>query len=131
MAVEVVLVERARIPSGVEFPPLEAPRCGFLALTIQRVADRCGRSATLVRLCCASRRDEQYFQKLPRLQLLMAAVVGCGAVGTGLARPRKAELAAFQKPTAGDIGDGQTLCQCIVQAGDQYLARLEDRENHR
>ncbi len=123
MAINIVVVDAARLPAGVEFPPLEAARYGweqYLSLEGEALRERCWRANVLVVLDTAIGAPE--LAAMPRLELLVAA----GGAGAGLDRAvAEARGVRVQTMADADLGDpaaAQALCGRIVAAIDAFIA---------
>lgn len=131
MAVKIVVVGSGRLPTGVEFPPLQAPKYGweeYPALADAELVDRCWRAEIVVLLSPGRTVDRAMLEAMPRLQLLIAVGDAAARLDQDAARDRGIELLGF--PGALDSGpvDARDLCTRVVRAIDYYLGSLERGE---
>ncbi len=128
MAVKIVVVDRAQLPAGVEFPPLEASKYGweeYPSLSEEDMPDRCWRADIVV---CLSDRiciDRNMLEKMPRLKLLVMAAGPSNRLDQGAAREQGVELLAFPDGRVDDAAAAQELCNRIVAAINHYLRSVD------
>ena len=128
MAVKIVVVGSAQLPSGVEFPPLEAPKYGWEQcprLAGAELVERCWRAEIVVLLASNIVVDRAMLDRMPRLQLLITVGDAAGRLDQGAASEQGVELLAFPDALASEPGGAQELCSRIVRAIDHYLGSLE------
>jgi phosphoglycerate dehydrogenase-like enzyme len=128
MAEKIVVVGSAQLPSGTEFPPLEAMKYGweeYPSLRPGELADRCWRAEIVLLLSSDRRVDRAIMEKLPRLRLLMAVGDAVAQLDQAAARDQGVELAVFPEALGRDAVAAQDLCNRISQAIDHYLRSID------
>ena len=124
MAVKIAAVGSAQLPSGTEFPPLEATKYGWEQYC-SLPADRCWRAEIVVLLWSDRRVDRPIMEELPRLRLLIAVGDAAAQLDQAAARDRGVELLVFPEALGSDAVAAQDLCNCITQAIDHYLRSID------
>ena len=120
MALKIVVLNSAQLPSGTEFPPLKAMKYGweeYPSLRAEELPDRCWRAEIVVLVWSDTGVDRAIMDKLPRLRLLIA-------VGDAAARDQGVELLVFPEAFGSDAAAGQDLCNRITQAIGHYLRSI-------
>jgi phosphoglycerate dehydrogenase-like enzyme len=126
MAIKVVVVDRAKLPEGVEFPPLQASKYGweeYPSLDCEALAERCWKADVLVSLGTPIRRE--LMEKLHRLKFVITAGNAIEELDEAAARERSVELLAFPDASYGDPGEARDLCERITMAIDHYIRSFE------
>jgi phosphoglycerate dehydrogenase-like enzyme len=129
MSVKVVVVDAARLPAGVEFPPLEAEKYGweqYLRLDGNDIAERCWRADIVVTLGAAI--DSAMLQKMHKVGLLICAAEACAQLDQDAARARGIELLAFPEAGIATANEAQDLCDRVCAAINHYLRMRQPSE---
>ena len=124
MAVKIVVLDSAQLPSGTEFPPLQAMKYGweeYPSLPAEELPDRCWRAEIVVLLSSDKRVDRAMMEKLPRLRLLIAIGDAAAQLDQAAARDQGVELSVFPEALGSDAAAAQDVCNRVVQAIDHYL----------
>lgn len=130
MAVKIVVVDSAQLPSGAEFPPLKANKYGweeYPCLTAEELLDRCWRAEIIVLLSSHINVDRAMMEKMPRLQLVITVGDAAAQLDQVAARDQGVELLAFSDALGSDVAAAQDLCNRITQAIDYYLRSIDGR----
>ncbi len=119
---KVVVVDSQRLPAGVEFPPLAAPKYGWAqypALDADGMAERCWRTDILVALDTPF--DVRLIERMPKLGLLM--LVGNASRGWDDGRmPGAVAVRCYPAVDIRDVRQAQACCDAIAAAIDAYVA---------
>lgn len=122
MAIKVVVVDGARLPESVEFPPLETEKYSweqYPALSKEGIADRCWRTDILISL--GTPIDRSILEELQRLKLVIAADNACAALDLAAARENGVAVLEFPDFNCADPAEAQVLCADIARAIDDYI----------
>ena len=128
MAVKIVVVDSARLPSGTEFPPLDAMKYSweqYPSLPAEELPDRCWRAEVVVLLSSGRCVDRAMMEQLPRLRLLIAVGDAAAQLDQVAARDQRVELRVFPEAFGSDVAAAQDLCNRISQAIDHYLRSID------
>ena len=128
MALKIVVVDSAQLPSGTEFPPLKAVKYGweeYPSLRAEELPERCWRAEIVVLLSPDRRVDRAIMEKLPRLRLLIAVGDAAAQLDQAAARDQGVELLVFPEAFGSDAAAAQDLCNRITQAIDHYLCSID------
>ena len=122
MSIKIVVLDAARLPAGVDFPPLAAEKYGweqYPQLAEDDIAERCWRADIVVTLGSAI--EAASLEKMIKLGLLICAGDACGRVDQVAATGRGIEILAFPDAPLDSVAGAQTLCQRISAAIDYYI----------
>lgn len=126
MAIKVVVLDGARLPGGVDFPPLNIDKYGweqYPKLSAEDIAERCWRADIVVTLESAINMD--MLGKMHKLGLLICAGDACDRVEQAAAAERGVELLAFPEARFDSVSDAQDLCNRVSAAIEHYLRSVE------
>jgi phosphoglycerate dehydrogenase-like enzyme len=127
MAIKVVVVDAAQLPTGVDFPPLETAKYGweqYPALTADDIGERCWRADILVTLSTAM--DMATLKKMPRLKLLIAVGEACQRIDQNALTQLGVQFEAFPSAQCGEPDEARDLCNRISQAIDHYISNYKN-----
>ena len=127
MTINVVVVDSAKLPKGVEFPPLDTAKYGweqYLQLDDEDIAVHCWRADILVAL--SSVINSARFDKMPRLKLLIVAGEACRLLDQEAAQKQGVELLAFPDEKYAEPDEARDLCKRISKAIDHYIRNFEN-----
>ena len=122
MAIKVVVVDAACLPSGVDFPPLDIDKYGweqYPQLTGEDIAERCWRADIVVTLSTAI--DLAALEKMTKIGLLICAGTACDLLDQSAAEKRGVELLAFADAQWDSSDAAQDACNRITAAIDHYI----------
>lgn len=122
MAVKVVVTDAARLPAGVEFPPLERDSYSweeYPDLGAADVAERCRNADVVVTL--GAPMTSELLEKTTKLGLLICVGEACARMDQSAAASRGVELLAFADADLSDFAAAQDLCDRVSAAIDHYL----------
>ena len=122
MPIKVVVVDSARLPERVEFPPLGAEKYSweqYPALSGEEIADRCWRADILISL--GSSTDRAILESLQPLKLVIAADDASSTLDQAAPREKGIEVLVFTDFNCADPADARDLCAGIVRAIDHYI----------
>lgn len=122
MSIKIVVLDAARLPAGVDFPPLAAKKYGweqYPHLSEDDIAERCRRADIVVTLGTAI--EVAALEKMIKLGLLICAGDACGRVDQVAAAGRGVEILAFPDESLDSVSGAQSLCQRISAAIDYYI----------
>ena len=126
MAIKVVVLDSARLPAGVEFPPLQADKYGWEQYTSSardELVERCWKADVLVSL--ATPIERELLEKVRRLKLVITAGESCEKLDQKAASERGVELLAFPGVSYSDVAEAQDLCTRVAMAIDHYIRNFE------
>lgn len=127
MAMKVVVVDGAKLPKSVEFPPLDAEKYSweqYPGLSSEDIADRCWRTDILISL--AATIDRATFESLQRLKLVIAAGDACAVLDQAAAREHGVKVLVFPEVDCADAVQARELCKSISRAIDDYIKDFGD-----
>jgi phosphoglycerate dehydrogenase-like enzyme len=130
MAIKVVVLDTARLPGGVDFPPLELDKYGweqYPGLTGDEVAERCWRADIVVTL--GTPVDQAALEKMHKLGLVICAGEACSEVDQVAARERGVELMAFPEADYTSVGGAEDLCARVSAAIEHYVRSCARQEH--
>ena len=128
MAIKVVVVDSGRLPAGVDFPPLDAPKYGweqYPELNEEDLSERCWRADIVVSFAKAISRTNM--EKMPRLKLLVTAGEASRRLDERAARNQGIELLAFPDAQINTAADAQDLCNRVSGAINHYIRNFENK----
>lgn len=120
----IVIMDSARLAPGVDFPPLEAERYGWLQypqLQGGEIAATCWRSDVVVSLGTVLEADK--LEQCKRLELLVLGAAADRLVDRALLRGRDIELEEVSDVDWSDAAAAAAGCKRIVAAIDAYIRR--------
>ncbi len=129
MAIKVVVLDTARLPLSVEFPPLALGKYDwehYPQLRGDEIAERCGRADIVITL--GTPIDASMLKKMTKIGLLICAGQACAGVDQSAARTRGAELLAFAESDLTTAAGAQDFCDRVVAAIDHYVLRCREPE---
>lgn len=127
MTMKVVVVDGARLPESVEFPPLETEKFSweqYPDLNGAEIMDRCWRTDILVSL--GSSIDRSMLDGLQRLKLVITAGDACAALDQAAALNNGVEVLFFANADCADPAEARDLCESIVRAIDYYIRERKE-----
>lgn len=129
MAIKVVVLDSARLPRGVDFPPLELDKYGweqYPGLAGSEVAERCWRADIVVTLGTTIGKAE--FEKMYKLGLVICAGEACSVVDHVAACERGVEVMAFPDADCASVGGAEDLCKRVSAAIEHYVRSYARQE---
>lgn len=122
MSIKVVVLDAARLPAGVDFPPLETAKYGweqYPQLNDEEIAQRCWRADIVVTLGTAI--DASALGKMVKIGLLICAGSACARVDQSAVAARGVELLAFSDADFTSVTAAQDLCNRVSAAINHYI----------
>lgn len=129
MAIKIVVLDAAQLPSGVDFPPLNTDKYGweqYPQLEGEDIAERCWRADIVVSLSTAI--GLEALQKMVKVGLLICAGEACRLLDQNAAGERGVELLAFPDARFDTAEAAQDVCNRIAAAIDHYIRNFESDE---
>jgi len=128
MAIKIVVVDSARLPAGVDFPPLDADKYGweqYPSLTGEDIVERCWRADIVVALATAI--ELTALEKMPRLKLLIVAAEAARHLDQDALQEYGVEHLVFPSAQCKGAIEAEDLCKRISQAIDRYIRNFENK----
>lgn len=128
MGIKIVVLDGARLPEGVDFPPLEVDKYGweqYPQLAPEELAERCWRADIVVSLGTAI--DAPALEKMMKIGLLICAGEACSHIDQEVVRIRGIELLAFLDEDFRSVEGAQDLCNRVSSAIDHYIRTFSAR----
>lgn len=122
MAIKVVVLDGARLPANVEFPPLELDKYGweqYPQLCVEDVAERCWRADIVITL--GTPVDSNSLEKMVKIGLLICVGKACTKLDQAAVTERGVELLAFSDADLANPVAAQDLCNRVTAAIDHYI----------
>jgi lactate dehydrogenase-like 2-hydroxyacid dehydrogenase len=129
MAIKVVVLDSARLPHGVDFPPLELDKYGweqYPGLARGEMAERCWRADIVVTLGATIGKAE--FEKMYKLGLVICAGEACSGVDHVAACERGVEAMAFPDADRASVGAAENLFKRVSAAIEHYVRSCARQE---
>ncbi len=128
MTIKVVVLDGARLPPGVGFPPLASGKVGweqYPGLSVEQIAERCQHADILISL--ATPIDSKALEQMVKVGLLICAGGACDKVDQRAVVARGIELLAFPDADLDSVANAQDLCNRVSAAIDHYLCGYKDQ----
>lgn len=122
MTIKIVVLGSERLPTGVEFPPLQLKKYGweqYPRLTGDDIAERCWRADIVVTL--GTEVDRSSLEKMLRIGLLIGAGEVCSQLDQAALTDRGVEVLVFPDAELDSPAGAQDLCNRVSAAIDHYL----------
>lgn len=124
---KIVIIDSGKLPTDVEFPPIDFPKYGweqYPALQGDDIAERCWRADIVITLATAI--NKNVLEKMNKLRLLICAGAACDKVNQSYARDKGVELLAFPAGRYDTVSAAQDLCNRISLAIDHFIKINQD-----
>jgi len=126
VAKNIVVLDAARLPADVEFPPLETKKYGweqYPQLVGDDIAEHCSRADIVISLGTAIGLED--LEKMEKIGLLVCAGEACGQVDQVALATRGVEILAFTHVACGSGENDRDFCNRTVAAIDHYVRNFE------
>ncbi len=126
MDIKIVVLDSRFLPTGVDFPPLDADKYGweqYPQLQEGDIAERCWRADIVVSLDSAIGVLE--LEKMVKIGLLICAGPACERIDQAAVAARSIELLAFPEAQYNTRAEAQDLCDRVAAAINHYISNYE------